>query len=1335
MGTKKIFFLLLLFTSGIYAQLSTSKNYVSAKAYQKKHTTVLPDGDDDVVETVNYYDGLGRPLQRVAIQAGGDGGDVITHIGYDGYGREIKKYLPYNPMDATGAYRSDALVETFNFYDTAKYENTSNPYSETRFEVSPLERPLKLGAPGEDWKINNSGYNSCFDSSSPSYNSQACIDYRAMVNQNMGGYSGCYYLDYYAYDSPGCVAARENYPLPPSPIAGDNSGNYIEYEYGLNKANEVRKFKVRYSTGGKPILDESSTGYYAVGELYKTIVKDENHNKDSVKEHSVEEFKDKEGRVILKRTYGDSDVDRDGVISAGENAVGHDTYYVYDDYGNLSYVIPPLAADLTLSELLGGGTNNDPVYSQAVIGNGENLSLTSSDFVVLEPGFHAQAGSNFSASIVEPEFSLLEELSYQYVYDGRNRLIEKKTPGKGWEYIVYNKADQPIMTQSANDRKVNNTSLSKDQWLFTKYDAFGRVVYTGLLKSNDSRTTLQSAADAATYQFEVASGSPLTYGGGTFYYTDRAYPYLNQHQSDVILYTVNYYDDYRFYGTSLPQTVYNETVQNYNNAASTKIKTKGLATGSKVRVLTTNDWITTVMGYDKKGRMIYSKSDNPYLHTTDETFMDLDFVGKVKTSKNIHKKLNLSPQLTIQTEDFFTYDHMGRLEKHTQKIDQGNEELIALNEYDELGQLKTKKVGNAATAPLQTVDYTYNIRGWLKTINDPSSLGDDLFSFKINYNTQDHGATPLYNGNISETEWRTANTDNSLKWYTYGYDALNRITYATDNLNRYSLSSATNPVSYDKNGNITSLLRKGHKVTNPLASNSSHFGTMDDLSYVYDSGNKLLKVTDAISLSSTVKGQFNDGNTNGDDYTYDANGNLTRDLNKGIVGTGNAVGIVYNHLNLPVSVKKGTETISYIYDATGGKLKKTAPGQSTEYAGNYVYKNGAFEFFNQPEGYVEKVGSVYKYVYQYKDHLGNVRLSYQDKNNNNQIDVTTDPNTTEIISERNYYPFGLQHKGYNNVGGVENNYHTYQGQEIHKELGLDAIEFKYRFYYPDISRFWSIDPLAEKYNYNSTYAFSENKLGMGIELEGLEVFPTELSVWFSIKASELKAKFNGGAQKVANANNPMKLAVQQADPNFDPERARIERVGQTAQGLSEMAEATADVGHVGLEGIGIVDPTGIADVINAGWYAAEGDYLNATLSGVSIFPYLGDAIGKGGKGLLILGKAHKISKYANETKGAAHMFKEGFGLGLFGLSESNTIMQAMYQTVDHGGKLLFDLGDVSLDAAKSGFKSYDAAAQAGKITEWELSKVLRDKDLFNNAVFHIDGVYKSASDLGLKLID
>ena len=117
-----------------------------------------------------------------------------------------------------------------------------------------------------------------------------------------------------------------------------------------------------------------------------------------------------------------------------------------------------------------------------------------------------------------------------------------------------------------------------------------------------------------------------------------------------------------------------------------------------------------------------------------------------------------------------------------------------------------------------------------------------------------------------------------------------------------------------------------------------------------------------------------------------------------------------------------------------------------------------------------------------RDHLGNIRLAYSDSNGNGSVA------SSEIIEENNYYPFGLKHKGYNDVvNGSHYKYMTYQGQEFHDELGLNVHEWKYRWSDPTIGRFWQIDPLAEKYSYNSTYAFQENKLGLGTELEGLEV--------------------------------------------------------------------------------------------------------------------------------------------------------------------------------------------------------------------------------------------------------
>ncbi len=150
--------------------------------------------------------------------------------------------------------------------------------------------------------------------------------------------------------------------------------------------------------------------------------------------------------------------------------------------------------------------------------------------------------------------------------------------------------------------------------------------------------------------------------------------------------------------------------------------------------------------------------------------------------------------------------------------------------------------------------------------------------------------------------------------------------------------------------------------------------------------------------------------------------------------------------------------------------------------GNYIYENNILKQISHPEGYIEPNGSSWQYVYRYADIWGNTRITYADDNNDGNIDAST-----EIRREQNYYPFGLEHKGYNNMlSGVKNNLKTYQGQEFTEDLGLNTHEWRYRISDPAIGRFWQVDPLAEDYMYNSTYAFQENKMGMGVELEGLE---------------------------------------------------------------------------------------------------------------------------------------------------------------------------------------------------------------------------------------------------------
>ncbi|WP_117885618.1 DUF6443 domain-containing protein [Aureibaculum luteum] len=1106
----------------------SDENYVYTISPQIAITNISNLTVSEKIENVTYFDGLGRPMQSIGIRAGGDGEDIITHIAYDDYGRQDKEYLPYTASSNGGLYRTGAEAATLNYYDATKYNAdfpgmtaaNINPYSEKYLEASPLSRVLEQGAPGKDWLVNKIS----------------------------------------------------------------DTDHTIKFDYQSNTDSEVKMYTVSLVFANNtytPILNLDTgvnNGNYQENQLYKTIIKDENWKTSDGLNRTTEEFKDKQGRVVLKRTY-----------NAG---VAHDTYYVYDGFGNLTYVLPPKS----------------------------------------------------EAHTAKPNATELAELCYQYKYDNRNRLIEKKIPGKGdattWEYIVYNNLDQPILTQDPNQK-----AKSPDEWLFTKYDAFGRVAYTGIYQNNSSRIILQGyiTSPSSSYnEFETYSTSPTTIGGIPVYYTNSVLPTGNIVQT----LTVNYYDKY----TNLPAGLTSSVTNTYGIVSTTNVK--GLATVNKVRVLESSPikWITTVTYYDDKARPIYTYSVNEFLETTDiiESKLD-DFTGKLLETKTTHKKTGKSDIVTI---DRFDYDHVNRLVQQTEKIDDQNSRRLVRNNYDELGQLESKLIdngtiigykdvvgvsvsddivtktvstswGNSGFATkgnfsgngyveyevpqtnkdvmiglsnlnanenyntikyglyntsggqvqvyesgnlkgnygtyysgdifrieragttiyykkngetfytstvtssgtllgdvgfysnngkvkdlkivdnskgLQTVDYTYNVRGWLKNINEDAKNDNDLFNFTLMYNDISDTSKKLFNGNISQTAWSTLNTDTSIRNYIYSYDALNRITAASGaNSNNYDLSSVT----YDKNGNITNLQRQGH--TNLGATT---FGIMDNLTYDYGTanGNKLLSVTDT---GETTTG-FKDGVNTGDDYSYDTNGNLLSDANKGIHT------ITYNHLNLPTYITKSAgsyEGLYYVYDATGVKLEKTekfllGPGiygsKSTLYAGNYVYTENynsettnsppELQFFNHAEGYVQPDGSGgFDYVYQYKDHLGNIRLSYTDSDGNGSINAST-----EIIEEKNYYPFGLTHKGYNgNVSANGNslaNKYGYNGKELQDDdisgKSLDWYDFGARNYDPALGRWMNLDPLAEQMRRHSPYNYAFNNPVFFQDPDGMMPCPT-----------------------------------------------------------------------------------------------------------------------------------------------------------------------------------------------------------------------------------------------------
>ncbi|HYC84454.1 MAG TPA: RHS repeat-associated core domain-containing protein, partial [Chryseosolibacter sp.] len=157
---------------------------------------------------------------------------------------------------------------------------------------------------------------------------------------------------------------------------------------------------------------------------------------------------------------------------------------------------------------------------------------------------------------------------------------------------------------------------------------------------------------------------------------------------------------------------------------------------------------------------------------------------------------------------------------------------------------------------------------------------------------------------------------------------------------------------------------------------------IDDLTFTYN-GNRLLTVTDSKNNSG-----FADGNKEGEDYKYDENGNMVVDHNKEVSA------ITYNHLNLPVTVtKKNGETLTFTYDGAGKKLTQTTTTANgtfvLDYAGSAVYHNNQPAYLNHEEGRVI-LGDEISYEYFLRDHLGNTRLAFTTKREQETSTATLD---------------------------------------------------------------------------------------------------------------------------------------------------------------------------------------------------------------------------------------------------------------------------------------------------------------------------------------------------------
>ncbi|WP_147320134.1 DUF6443 domain-containing protein [Chitinophaga silvisoli] len=752
-----------------------------------------------------------------------------------------------------------------------------------------------------------------------------------------------------------------------------NGGNHpLEMRYRYNTlADSVRIWKISISSvtcsgntvyGTGSALIPITSDIYAAGQLIKNIVVNEAG-------HQTIEYKDKNGHVILRK------------IQLTDNpATAHvgwlSTYYIYDDMNNLRFVIPPLAVE-----------NIMPTWT---------ISQTVAD-----------------------------ELCYQYRFDGRGRMISKKIPGAGLIYMAYDSRNRLVFTQDSMQRQ-----KSTPEWLTTFYDGMNRAYETAIYTTTSTRDNLQCSITTNLDDTSVINVSSLPADLVVTTYNSINNPYratnsitLDQEfttpdNAEVDAYLVNaggitnavasnpvpaislsaltpltytYYDNYNYNGVlsfvnsnllklQPGDNPYSQAVTSYNSNTHT------LHTGSKIRVIGTDKWLMTTTYYDDEGRAIQVLSDNDFGGKDIQSSL-YNFNGVILSTYLSHTNplSKATPQTTLLS--MMKYDYAGHLINTVKRLNDSTklDNTLFVNTYNELGQLQRKRLGVTGTEKqLDSLSYSYNIRGWLQGINKAfvnSTSTGNWFGEEINF---DNGFdVNQYDGNIAGTKWKSR-SNGIPRAYGYTYDPINRLTKAQFNEQKTvgaawavdKTDYTVNNITYDANGNISTLKEQG------LIGTSS--STIDELTYSYQSNsNKLLAVKDNYNTSAAKLGDFNNGgDSTKNDYAYDGNGNLIQDLNKGISS------ITYNYLNLPEQItftNKGT--ITYQYNATGIKMKKTVidisvtPVDTTvsDYDGIVVYKQDTLQYLSHEEGRIRPIydsGKAVKYAWDYfeKDHLGNTRI-------------------------------------------------------------------------------------------------------------------------------------------------------------------------------------------------------------------------------------------------------------------------------------------------------------------------------------------------------------------------
>ena len=1076
------------------------RSYTAKEAMAERQTLLQARKDSAQVST-QYLDGLGRPLQTIAHEASPQGNDIIQLNYYDGIGRASREYLPYTATTTpatAGTYRVDGFREQHAYYQNqTDVAHSGYPYSETRFETAPTNRPLEKAAPGESWHM-GSGH-----TLHSTWNFNTADD--SIPLWQYGSNDSLYFVDFYA---PGEVTLQESSDEHGvrSRAWQDKSGQALLNQNELDADTWV----------------ETAFIYDHFGRLRMVI--------------------QPEGMRQIRQS-GDHSLPTDSAFQANWTF-----RYRYDKRGRQTEKILPGAAPVH--------TVYDP-WDRPVLSQDGNLRaqgkwlFTKYDFLQrpVMTGFYAQTADRATLqsaldSLTEkyteadpadtvigyaldkgfPQSATAAELLSVSYYD------HYRFPLAGDSSMAFAYPFDSTSTASPYVRGVATGSLTRvlgtDQWLGTLiwYDFKGRILQTLGQNHKGGQDRFSNRYD---WQGQVLESRLLHTVPAqdsvqiveTFAYDHNARLLSATHQINAQPAITIFSNDYNELSQLIEKRLHD--AGNPLQAINYQYNIRGWMTHiNQADLSNSDDWFGMELHYDQ------GFSDKQYngniAGITWSTALDrearafgyaYDALNRIK-SAHYTEGAAYDSQVGMHNLDAIDYDHNGNilgLKRYGQQTDGSRQSMDVLS-YGYVGNqlLSVQDAGwqdAGFTESIQdSLEYYYDANGnmvldknkgidsiWYNHLNLPDSvllqsgevvsyqydaagikLGRRLYQLGSLSKTTDYLGGFIYEQDslqfVSTAEGRYLFGEARYEYFLKDHLGNTRLVVHTPEQDSTLLTMETiNATAEEADWANVAETRQTDALHARTGSASSRLNA-DQVNTLPLGPTRTFKVTRGDSIDINAWAHYEEAsNSSGFNFTLFITNTYDDTNSESLLGN--------LSLGLGFSGANGTRVpdvpyayLKYIVYRADSSIAEEGEHLISSSA-NSNWEELALSTVIEEDGYIK--------VFALNEDAVNVWFD----------DISIDHKQSPIAQQTDYYPFGLEIAAtqYNRDTWLENRFNRFQGQELDEQMGW--VQFKWRNHQPAIGRFFNIDPLSEKYLYNSTYAFSENKVVAHVELEGLESAP------------------------------------------------------------------------------------------------------------------------------------------------------------------------------------------------------------------------------------------------------